>query len=357
MVAISNILHIDLLTNQDYLSGALFDSSGQLVASGTYQSDTLVTFDNATTGWAMDISGTGLSFDNATGMFLSGTLTGATFLDPTGHVAADYQLPPIPATDLSNAMAAYMSGNPTPMQTFLDGYRTQIDASLSPMGVSVDTSSGLRDLFVGSAHDDAASMGAFRDRAFGGGGNDRLDGGAGRDILKGGAGADLLIGGKGDDRLHGGAGRDVLIGNGGDDMMHGDSGRDILRGGSGGDDLNGGAGNDRLFCGGGVDMITGGKGDDVLVGGKGADYFFFKTGDGHDVIKDFDVLDPGREMLIMNDTALALPGHTPTEDYNAMVANNITETAAGVEITIGADSVTILGVTIADLTIDHFSFM
>lgn len=357
MPLLPDTLHIDLLTNQDYLSGALFDASGNLVVTGTFQNDTLVTFDNSVSGWAMDITGTGLSFDNTTGAFLSGTLRGVTFIDPTGHVAADYRLPPIAAVDLSTAMAAYKAGNPAPMETFLDGYRTQIDASLSPVGVSVDTTGGQKDMFTGSSHDDSAILGAFRDRAMGGGGNDHIDGGAGRDILKGGAGADMLIGGKGNDRLHGGGGRDVLVGNGGDDLLRGDSGRDILRGGNGGDSLHGGAGNDRLFGGSGVDMIHGDKGDDILVGGKGADYFIFRTGDGHDVIRDFDVHDPGRELLIMNDTALALPGHSPTEDYNAMVANNMTQTAHGVEITIGADSITIRGVTIADLTIDHFSFI
>jgi len=48
-----------------------------------------------------------------------------------------------------------------------------------------------------------------------------------------------------------------------------------------------GAGNDYLFGNEGADTLQGGAGNDALMGGAGNDIFYFATGDGNDVIKDF----------------------------------------------------------------------
>jgi Ca2+-binding RTX toxin-like protein len=103
----------------------------------------------------------------------------------------------------------------------------------------------------------------------------------------------------GDDRLYGDAGIDLLIGSEGDDTLWGgdDSdalnagpGRDTLHGEAGGDIVSGGEGNDVLVGGDGPDGYTGGPGDDTLESGKDQDQdlFFFKAGDGHDRIRDFE---------------------------------------------------------------------
>ncbi|MEH6593278.1 MAG: calcium-binding protein, partial [Halioglobus sp.] len=80
---------------------------------------------------------------------------------------------------------------------------------------------------------------------------------------------------------------------GGEDFLFGGGGDDVLLAGSGSDFLYGQDGNDRL---------TGGPDTDYLEGGLGADVFYWNTGDGDDVIGDFD--DAG-DRIIVNGTDLA----------------------------------------------------
>ncbi|WP_415891706.1 calcium-binding protein [Neptuniibacter sp. PT8_73] len=68
--------------------------------------------------------------------------------------------------------------------------------------------------------------------------------------------------------------------------IHGSSADDFLKGSSVRDYIYGYNGNDTLVGGGGHDHITGGKGNDRLEGGEGGDTYYFKRGDGHDVISD-----------------------------------------------------------------------
>lgn len=60
--------------------------------------------------------------------------------------------------------------------------------------------------------------------------------------------------------------------------------------------IRGNSGNNRIDGGGSFDDIYGGKGSDTLTGGgiDTEDYFYFKTGDGHDVITDFE---PGDDQI------------------------------------------------------------
>ena len=83
---------------------------------------------------------------------------------------------------------------------------------------------------------------------FGMGGNDQLFGGIGNDFLDGGDGADNLQGGVGNDVMIGGAGADTLSGGSGDDILNGQEGNDILDGGAGSDIFAFGAnfGQDRI---------------------------------------------------------------------------------------------------------------
>ncbi len=66
--------------------------------------------------------------------------------------------------------------------------------------------------------------------------------------------------------------------------------------------IQGGAKADNLYAQAGNDTLIGGKGDDYLEGGGGADQFIWNTGDGNDVIGDFD---DGGDRIIVNGTDLA----------------------------------------------------
>ncbi|MEL6617602.1 MAG: calcium-binding protein [Pseudomonadota bacterium] len=122
-----------------------------------------------------------------------------------------------------------------------------------------------------------------------GGGNDDFFAGDGNDTMNGGQGDDTIIGGSGRDRMNGGRDDDLILG--------GDQG-DGLRGGRGNDELKGESGRDGLRGGAGDDTLDGGTGNDVLRGDAGADVFVFETGDGNDVIRDFDLAEDRIELSI-----------------------------------------------------------
>lgn len=66
------------------------------------------------------------------------------------------------------------------------------------------------------------------------------------------------------------------------------SGADKLVGSKSDDILDAGAGDDRISGFGGDDRIYSGLGTDMLTGGVGADTFLFRSGDGKDMVTDFD---------------------------------------------------------------------
>lgn len=78
-------------------------------------------------------------------------------------------------------------------------------------------------------------------------------------------------------------------------------GKDTFKGSSADEALLGYGGKDKIFGGAGNDVLEGGRGNkDVLVGGKGDDVFRFNLGDGHDIVRDFDVtgsLEEGHDFL------------------------------------------------------------
>lgn len=153
----------------------------------------------------------------------------------------------------------------------------------------VDPGTAGGDLVEGTAGDDVISVG---NEGF------TVEAGAGDDNVSGGTGDDRLIGGDGDeDAIAGNAGDDYIEGNAGDDHLLGNRGNDILLGGTGNDSLSGGSGDDELCGGAGEDTITGSRGSDILYGGSGADVFFFRVGDGEDVIKDFSADGAERDRL------------------------------------------------------------
>jgi hypothetical protein len=100
---------------------------------------------------------------------------------------------------------------------------------------------------------------------------------------------DMRVGGTGNETLNGTTSADLLHGKGGNDAINGNGGIDLVFGGDGNDAVNGGDGNDYVFGNKGADTINGGRGADFLKGNQDADVFVFaRTGDGRDVIADFE---------------------------------------------------------------------
>lgn len=145
------------------------------------------------------------------------------------------------------------------------------------------------DIILGGSGDDTLIGGQGRDELFGGADSDVLRGGEGNDVLRAGRGDDTLFGNGGADKLFGGRGDDTASGGADDDTLRGRRGDDTLLGNRGADKLFGGADNDVLRGGEGADILRGGIGRDKLFGGTGEDIFKFQTGDGIDIIKDFQV--------------------------------------------------------------------
>ena len=144
---------------------------------------------------------------------------------------------------------------------------------------------------------------------------------------------------------YGEASRDVLVnvenilGSEFDDTITGDAAANRLTGGEGNDALNGMAG---------IDYLYGGAGDDSMTGGTEADVFVFNAGFGNDTITDF-WAGAGRTDRIWFQTA-GVAGQAAPEW-------SIADSAAGAVITIdGQGSLTLTGVSVAQLQLDDFIF-
>ena len=93
-----------------------------------------------------------------------------------------------------------------------------------------------------------------------------------------------------------GTGDDTIIGNSGNDLFHGGNGNDQITTLNGHDEIHGGAGNDVIDSDGNrayyvrdnysKDILDGGEGNDTLYGGEGNDQYYYKRGDGRDLIYD-----------------------------------------------------------------------
>ncbi|MDH4581092.1 calcium-binding protein [Pseudomonas sp. BN415] len=189
-----------------------------------------------------------------------------------------------------------------------------------------------------------------------------IEGGVGNDVLIGAGGNDVLAAGVGNDGLHGGVGNDWMVGGAGDDLYGVDSAGDVVI------ELAGG-GNDVVwtslstytlaanvehlryagvgpFNGTGnalANSIAGGTGNDVLSGGGGNDVFQFGAGFGQDQILDFDANPAGgQDRLHVVDL-----GITAANFAGSVVIAGV---GADTQVTIGADSITLVGVTSANVT-------
>lgn len=191
-----------------------------------------------------------------------------------------------------------------------------------------------RDPTPGRATDEVLVLTAGDDSAAGQQGEDILIGLAGNDTLRGDGGQDFLEGQDGSDRIFGGTE---------DDRVYGGAGGDRLSGDEGADDLFGLGGNDRLDGGAGRDWIHGGQGNDTLTGGADADIYVLGDGHGHDRITDFET---GIDRI-------RLTGHAAVADFGDLT---FLDTANGVVIGIGSDSLTLAGIVRANLQVTDFVF-
>lgn len=243
-------------------------------------------------------------------------------------------------------------------------------------------------------------MGDGTDRIVLTAGNDALDLSAitvlGVELVDGGAGNDSIIGSASNDTIRGNAGDDTIVGGAGDDtftVLGNAEGHDTFDGGTGFDrilgsewndtlalantagnlvgieaiDLGGGSdkivltsGNDTLDlsgmivsgvelidAGAGNDIITASAADDILRGGTGSDTFTFRDGFGKDTVQDFEIGSGGVHDII------DLSDHGFT-DYSALLAAS-SEVAGDTVITIDAtQQLTLTGVSLQQLTTDHF---
>lgn len=229
--------------------------------------------------------------------------------------------------------------------------------------------------------------------------DNRLEGRDGNDTLNGEGGNDRLLGGNGDDTINGGSGVDTIFGQDGDDVMNGGHGNDFFFGGAGADHHDGGddAGNvevdtvsylasgsisivngigvsgdaagdtyvgiDRYFGSSADDIINasgillGNGGNDYLMGmngtndrldgGAGTDTFAYDTSGGAaDVIIGFFL---GEQISIL--------GEDPNFDTEAEVLAVGADAGSNVIFDFGGgNTLTIVGVNLADLPNNTFTF-
>ena len=204
-----------------------------------------------------------------------------------------------------------------------------------------------------------------------------VTGGSGGDFLTGGVGVNALIGGLGSDTFFVDVGDTVADAGAGIELVNsfanaftildtdvenltfvgvgnftgtGNAVANVIIGGSGLDNLSG------L---GGVDRLEGGAGNDLLNGGTGLDVYFFAAGFGSDTINEgAAVFDFTGGTVATQDTIRldASTGVTDLASFNLGVVIGVGPTAADTLITIGADTITILGVAAANITFSDFTF-
>lgn len=145
--------------------------------------------------------------------------------------------------------------------------------------------------------------------------------------------ADLLLGGN-----------DEVTGSRNADRILSGAGNDLVKGGDGADTIDGGVGNDRLYGGNHNDYISGGLGADRVWGDAGVDRFHFESGDGQDVIMDFDAKGGGSK-----------------QDYLSLVETDtftIIKSGRNTVLDFGeGDTLTLMGVKASAFTVADIDFL
>ena len=240
-------------------------------------------------------------------------------------------------------------------------------ADLAVGGDGFDTVYGDRgnDTLIGGANADLLSGGIGHDVIEGNFGFDTIWGGEGDDTISGGIEDDEIGGGTGDDVIDGGTGNDTIFGADGDDSLDAGADNDIVFGGKGDDTINGGSGDDEIFALADDDSIDGGLGNDTINAGAGndtvtsdggtndiylgagADEFIFVSG--QDTVFDFNAA---------RGDVIDLSNLVGVDDFNDLMLNHVSDTAAGVLIDNDLGSTLLLsGLELLDLSTDEFIFI
>ena len=173
-------------------------------------------------------------------------------------------------------------------------------------------------------------------------------GNSGNNALSGGLGHDNLNGSDGNDNVNGNEGDDTVSGGNGNDTVNGQTGNDRLDGGAGNDTLAGAGGTDSLTGGAGVDRLDGGADNDRLNGGTEGDTFVFVGNWGVDVVTDFGIAVAGEVIDLI--TAIGIT------DFADLSANHMAQVGGNTVITSGINSLTLTGITMANLASGDFLF-
>ena len=150
--------------------------------------------------------------------------------------------------------------------------------------------------------------------------------------------------------MSGGGGADQLFGNADNDQMYGDTGNDTLNGGGGNDLIFGGGDNDVLLGDVGDDTLIGDTGNDTITGGAGNDSIFYEIGNGADVINGFVAGASTEDTITISGFGAAF------DDFSDILAN-ASDDGTNTTITLGAGSITLTNVLVADLHQDDFLFL
>lgn len=180
-------------------------------------------------------------------------------------------------------------------------------------------------------------------------GTDWIEGDNANNTIRSGLGSDVIQTKEGDDDLFGDDGHDIIFAGEGDDRLNGGLGDDSLYAGDGDDNLYGGYGNDVLDGGNGNDLLSGGFGNDILTGGAGNDTFnFTHTSFGHDVITDVQVGDAVEDIIEFNTSTF--------QNFNAVIDASQDVGSDMVILLDDNSTITLLGVSVDDLSADDFRF-
>jgi Ca2+-binding RTX toxin-like protein len=263
--------------------------------------------------------------------------------------------------------------------------------------VVVDYSTGTT--LTGTTAGDIILGGNASETITGNAGNDIIGGGGGQDSIQGGAGNDV-ISDSGGGSIFGGSGNDQVISLTNDSTLtdEQDAGvsaaslavNDVYVGGIGADTIRGFNGNDILIGDvsknfGGNDSLDGGTGLDLLEGRGGADVFIFREGDsliddgtgalvlmgGGDVIGAFDfgtgfgtdIADITAVVPVASDFQVGLDtvqliGFANASDIQANLGSYLsTDTGGNAVFEDAGTRITFFGVTVAELSIDDFTFI
>jgi Ca2+-binding RTX toxin-like protein len=191
---------------------------------------------------------------------------------------------------------------------------------------------------------------------YGNGGNDTLDGGVGNDLVYGGDGDDILIGGLGNDTISGGNGNDTASYETSTTGVTANlANHNLNAGGALGDsyisidNLSGSAQADTLIGDGNDNILDGGAGNDTLNGGAGDDLFVFDDNGSTDTVMGFIAgSSVAEDKIDLTDFSLG-------KTYAQFLIDNVDDSGgADTTITIGDDTIILIGVQEADLDSTDF---